>query len=75
MEKYSPKELIKATEKGSLYDYIALYYSEMSQYDLKEVLLTLLGLGYDACKGEADEKEYARLITEELADRGFGEEE
>lgn len=73
MEYYSEKELVRATEKGSLYDYIAEHYHEMSTYELKEVLLAVLGVGYDSCKGEEDEKEYARLLTEELANRGFGE--
>lgn len=73
MESYSQKSLAQATEKGRLYDYIAEHYYEMSAYELKEVLLAVLGVGYDSCKGEADEKEYARLLTEELANRDFGE--
>lgn len=73
MEYYSEKGLVQAIEKGQLYDYIAEHYHEMSTYELKEVLLAVLGVGYDSCKGEADEKEYARLIVEELGNRYFGE--
>lgn len=73
MESYSQKGLVQATEKGQLYDYIAEHYYEMSRDDLKEVLLAVLGVGYDNCRGEADEKEYARLIVEELGNRYFGE--
>lgn len=74
MENYSEKGLLRATEEGSLYDYIANHYTEMSPYYLKEVLLAVLGVGHDSCKGEADEEEYARLLAEELVNRGFGEE-
>lgn len=75
MEHYSQKGLVQATEKGQLYDYIAQHYYEMTTYDLKEVLLAVLGVGYDSCRGEADEEEYARLIVNELGNRYFGEEQ
>lgn len=73
MESYSQKGLVRATNKNRLYDYIAEHYYEMSKDDLKEVLLAVLGVGYDQCHGEADEKAYMELITNELASRDFGE--
>lgn len=73
MESYSQKGLVQATNKNRLYDYIANHYNDMSKYELKEVLLAVLGVGYDQCHGEADEKAYMELITNELASRDFGE--
>lgn len=74
MEGYSEKGLVRATEQGHLYDYIAEHYTEMSTYSLKEVLLSVLGVGYDECRRHGvSEEVYAELITSELAERGFGE--
>lgn len=77
MESYSQKSLVQATEKGRLYDYIAEHYYEMSTYELKEVLLAVLGVGYDQCgvgaNRDEEEEAYHQLILEELANRGFGE--
>ena len=68
------KELIKATENNRLYEFIADNYYQMPTWQLKEVLLAVLGVGYDDCvRGQRSEKEYSRLLVEELGDRGFGE--
>ena len=71
MESYSRKGLVQATNNNRLYDYIAEHYYEMPRDDLKEVLLAVLGVGYDKCHGEADEKAYMKLIIEELGNRYF----
>ena len=77
MESYSQKGLVQATEKGQLYDYIAEHYYEMSKDDLKEVLLAVLGVGYDQCgvgaNRDEEEAAYHQLIVEELGNRYFGE--
>lgn len=74
---YSRKGLVKATEAGYLYDYIAQWYYQMSTYDLKEVLLAVLGVGLDQCgvgaNRDVEEAAYNELLLERLADREFGE--
>ncbi len=74
---YSRKGLIRATEAGYLYDYIAQWYYQMSTYDLKEVLLAVLGVGYDQCgvgaNRDIEEAAYNELLINEFADRGFEE--
>ena len=72
MESYSRKDLVQSILKNRLYDYIADHYTEMSTYDLKEVILTLLGVCYDKCYGDEDEEALMGLIHEELIEnRGF----
>ena len=73
-ERYSQKGLIHAVKVNRLYDYIANHYTEMSQYDLKEVMLALIGVCYDKCYGDEDEEALMELIIEELEEREFGEE-
>lgn len=74
---YSRKGLVKATEAGYLYDYIAQWYYQMSTWDLKEVLLSVLGVGLDQCgvgaNRDVEEAAYNELLINELADREFGE--
>ena len=72
---HTPKDLIQATaESGAyLYDYIADHYWEMSKEELKEVLLAVLGVSLDSCKGEDDEKALGQKIVEELGSRYYGE--
>lgn len=74
-EYYSQKGLVQAANNNRLYDYIANHYHEMSKWDLKEVLLATLGVCYDKCCGDEDEEALMELITEELADRSFGEDD
>ena len=71
-ESYSPGGLVIATSNGYLFDYIAQWYYNMSRYELKEVLLAVLGVGIDNCKGEDDELEYGKAICNELECRFFG---
>ena len=66
------QELVKATGKGELYDFIADHYWEMTTYQLKEVLLAVLGAGLDNCCSDEDEKKYAELLVGELESRYFG---
>lgn len=70
------KELIRETNKGVgfLYDYIAEHYWEASKEELKEVLLSVIGVIIDKCYGDEDEEAAGQLIVDELAGRGFGEE-
>lgn len=66
-------ELAIATSENRLYDFIANHYTEMSPYQLKEVLLATLTVGYDNCKGDEDEHAYAQAIANELECRFWGE--
>lgn len=72
---YSAQGLVKATNEGFLFDYVAQWYYQMSKHEIKEVLLAVLGVGYDSCKGDEDEEAYAQKIVDELAERGFGNED
>ena len=71
------KELVKATNEGCLYEFIANHYTEMTTYQLKEVLLSILGVVYDNCgTGAIKDEEYEafqKLVVNELAVREFGE--
>lgn len=71
------KELIRETNKGVgfLYDYIAEHYWEASKEELKEILLAVLGVVLDKCCGEEDEEAAGQLIVDELAGRGYGEDD
>ena len=69
---YSQEGLIRATANGYLFDYIATWYYQMSKEDLKEVLLAILGAGYDSCKSDEDEEAYNELLIGELESRYFG---
>lgn len=69
------KELVKAAAEGRLYDFIAAHYREMTTWQLKEVLLAVLGVGLDNCQSDKDEEVYADLIVTELECREFGESE
>ena len=64
------EKLVLATRDGNLYDFIANHYYEMSNYQLKEVLLAVIGVGLDNCKG--DEEGYAKQILDELECRFWG---
>lgn len=72
-EEYSRKGLIEAIKENWIYDYIASHYTEMGTFDLKEVLLAVLGVCYDEWRGEENEKKLMELIEEELVEcREFG---
>lgn len=74
---HTRKNLIEATKQGSLYDYIANNYTRMSNYELKEVLLAVLGVELDKCgvgaNRDEEEAAYSELLVEELASRGYEE--
>ena len=72
---YTQKGLVRAVANGFLYDYVAQWYYQMSPYELKEVLLAVLGVTFDNCKSDEDEKAFSQLVVNELADRDFGSEE
>lgn len=69
------KQLVQAANKNRLYDFIADRYGDLSKYQLKEVILAILGVCYDKCYGDEDEGVLMQLIIEELGNRGFGTEE
>lgn len=71
-QSYSQKGLVKAANKGALIDYVANHYTEMSKWDLKEVLLSVLYAINDEM-GEDELDMIQRATTNELADRDFGE--
>lgn len=73
-KEYSRKGLLEAVKSNRLYDYIANHYTEMGTYDLKEVLLAVLGVCYDKCYGDEDEESLMELVKEELKEcRDFGD--
>ena len=65
---YSRKALIQAIGENRIYDYIATHYYAMSSFELKEVLLAVLGVCYDKCCGDEDEKALMNLILDELVE-------
>lgn len=68
------KQVLKACKDGNLFDFIANNYPMMSTYQLKEVILSLLGVVYDNRKGEEDYIEFQKQVAIELEEeRGFGE--
>lgn len=69
---YTPKGLVRATANGFLFDYIAQWYYQMDQYELKEVLLAVLGVSLDKAEKLDEEKEYHEALLEELGLRDFG---
>ena len=71
---HTPKELVKAAAEGNLYDYIANHYYEMTLFEMKEILLAVLGVGLDNCHTRDGEEAYAKQIVEELGNRFYGEE-
>lgn len=75
MTKDTEKEVVQACNENKLYDYIANNYYHMNNYELKEVLLAVLGVGYDNCRSEKDEVAYSKKIIDELGNRGWGLEE
>lgn len=72
------KELVRATNNGELFEFIACNYTTMTPYQLKEVLLAVLGVVYDNCGAGASRDEdyeaFQKLVVKELIDRGFLEE-
>ncbi len=69
------KKLVQAVNEGGggyLYDFIADHYWEMTTYQLKEVLLAVLGVCLDKCYDLGDEEELGHLIIHELQARMFG---
>jgi hypothetical protein len=67
MKQYSRKGLGQAIRVNRIYDYIANHYTQMSTYDLKEVLLAVLGVCYDThFTSDEDEDALMELIYNEL---------
>lgn len=64
-------DLKKALEEGTLFDYIANEYPNFYKYELKEILLAILGVVYDNSKGEDDYNNFQQQVKEELKDRSF----
>lgn len=64
-------DLKKALEEGTLFDYIANEYPNFYKYELKEILLAIIGVVYDNCKGEDDYLQFQQQVKEELKDRSF----
>ena len=73
-EEYSPKGLVRAFDNGFATDYIAQWYYQMTRYELKEVLLSVLYTIYDSigCNNDDEYDAFQKLVVEELADREFG---
>ena len=67
------KELLKALEEGRLMDFIANEYPAMSNYQLKEIIMALLGVVWDNRKGEDDYIAFEHQVRDELTDRDFFE--
>ena len=63
------QELTNALAKGTLYDFIANNYYQMSNYELKELLLSVLGVALDRCCGDEDEEALHNLIKDECVFR------
>ena len=68
-------KLKKALRENRLYDFIANEYGNMSKWELKEVLLAVLGICYDKCCGEEDEQAFMKTIENELHNRSFFDED
>ena len=66
------KEIIKACENGELYDYIANNYYAITREDLKEVILSMLGVIYDK-NGDNDYIAFNKLVGEEYKERNYEE--
>lgn len=62
------EKLYDAIENNMLFDFIANEYGDMTKYELKEILLAVLGVGYDGCHSEEDERAWMELIYNELHD-------
>ena len=62
------EKLYDAIENNMLFDFIANEYDDMTKYELKEVLLAVLGVCYDKCCGDEDEEALMELIRNELHD-------
>ena len=69
------KELLEALQTNRICDYIAEHYYESNTYELKELLLSVLYIGYDRCTSEADERIMLEMIQSELERRDFFAEE
>lgn len=69
---YSQGGLVIAAANGYLFDYVAHWYYQMSKEDLKEVLLTTLGVCMDQCRSDEDERNLSELLVGELECRYFG---
>ena len=64
-------ELKKALEEGTLFDYTANEYHNFYKYELKEIILAILGVVYDNRKSEDDYLDFQKQVKEELKDRCF----
>lgn len=73
------EELKEALESGRLYDWVAQNYGNVSKWELKEILLAILGVVYDNCGGgnateDAEFEAFQNQVLEELTEgRGFFE--
>ena len=67
------KECVRAFNEGHGYDFIANNYPTMTTYQLKEVILSILGVTYDSL-GEEDYIAFQKRVVDEFAERDFGNE-
>lgn len=68
------QELKAALKEGTLFDYIANNYPCISNHNLKEIILAILGVIYDI-NGEEDYLAFQKKVEEELHNRYFFEED
>ena len=74
------EELKQALRDGRLWDFLAEEYHNATKYELKEIILAILGVVYDHCgRGTASSDEdylaFQKLIEEELHERSFFDED
>ena len=74
------RELKEAIAEGRLWDFIANEYPNLSKWELKEILLAILGVVYDNCGGgtATGDDEYLAFqarVEEELHERFFFDED
>ena len=69
------EELKKALKEGSLFDYIANNYHDASKWELKEIILAILGVVYDNRASDEDYDAFQKKVLEELHNRSFFDED
>ena len=80
MTKEKEVELKEALSQGTLFDFVAQNYGDLTKWELKEITLAILGVVYDNCgggnaTGDADFEAFQEQVEEELHDRTFFEED
>ena len=68
------KECVKAFNEGYGYEFIANNYPNMTTYQLKEVILSILGVTYDNLREEGYIA-FQKRVVDEFAERDFGTDE